>query len=534
MSTSGTRRVRLGVGERPDTVVLDLSGRHAAWVTHPLTSQRLWRYSSSWHRFPELCEALPSLRDRTWRRYGDMVEMHLRVHPSARWHDGTRVTAADVRRSHALLLDLGDDLPHAPIVAAVDSIEVDPDDDLRFVMRWDATQTWKLFEDWGTVLPVAPASAGPPDRASLVERLHAHPMSHGPFRARPWSPGEPLVTDRVDPGHDRPDGVDVHFCESPHELARMVERRQVDMTELSGLGVAEAGELADHVGYELDVTSSATWEHLDLNVRAAPLNDVEFRRGLAHALDRLALARAAFGDGVTVADSWLPARHPAFDDTVPRYAHSAAKALEAFARSGHHRREDGLLRDPSGRPVTLELLTTRADGSRWTATKRREQVADLVAAQLRKVGITVRVDARPAAEAYRTIRSRGFAHLALFAWSIALEANGYLMWHSSQIPTDASDYGINVSGWSDPLNDRILTDICDTPDDADRNALLRQQQHHWAHEVPAIPLGFAPWVNVRRPDLAGLSYVGAFGSYVTWNCADWRWTDGDDRARHAV
>ena len=68
----------------------------------------------------------------------------------------------------------------------------------------------------------------------------------------------------------------------------------------------------------------------------------------------------------------------------------------------------------------------------------------------------------------------------MFAWSIGLEANGYLMWHSSQVPDRPGCYGTNLPGWRSAVNDQILENIIAEGDPDARDKLIREQQVEWA------------------------------------------------------
>ncbi len=149
----------------------------------------------------------------------------------------------------------------------------------------------------------------------------------------------------------------------------------------------------------------------------------------------------------------------------------------------------------------------------------------MMAQQLGLVGIDLEPEAVAADEAFRRFRSRAFPQLAMFAWSIGLEANGSLMWHSSQVPDHLGDYGTNLPGWRSPTNDRILEKIISEGDPGARDALIAEQQVEWAEQLPSLPLFFIPQINVYRAGLRNVRYVGAFGTYVTWNCWQWTWQE---------
>jgi peptide/nickel transport system substrate-binding protein len=357
-----------------------------------------------------------------------------------------------------------------------------------------------------------------------------NPVSHGPYRVVEWTPGERIRLVRYGPhplGTPRIREIVFRFFTGPADLRDAVRDGSVDITELSGFSVADAVALersGEHV--RVAQVPSSMWEHASFNLDDRHLSDVRVRRAIAYAIDRDALAETLYQGRCAVAHTWLPPRHPAHNDSVRRYAYDPRKARALLAEAGYVPGPDGVLRDPSGDPLSLHLLTTRpAPNGRWSASTLREAAADLMAQQLHGVGIELRPEAVATDEAFRRFRARDFPHLAMFAWSIGLETNGYLMWHSSQVPRHAGSYGINVPGWRSPTNDRILGDIIAEGDPDAREALMREQQVEWAEHLPSLPLFFLPQVNAYHRALRNIEYVGAFGTYVTWNAWRWAWEE---------
>jgi peptide/nickel transport system substrate-binding protein len=527
------RRVVVGLAEEPDLLVQDFSGRHSTWaVLSPLTL-KLVRYDDRWRPWPELAERLPTPAEGSWVRHADgRTTTRYRIRPGLHWHDGRPVTAHDAVASYRLLRSLRVDYPHRPIVEAIEDMTASGPDGRTLTVRWGAADPYAVFEEWGTVLPVHLLDAGRlADPAAWTTRPELRlPVSHGPFRAAEWVPGQRirLVRDRPHPcGPAAVAEIEFRFLSNPFELREEVAAGRVDLTELSGFTAADARALREVAGVRVEVVPSSMWEHLDFNLDDRRLADVRVRRAIAYAIDRQDLADRLHDGLCEVAHSWLPPRHPAYDQDVRRYGHDPRAARALLTAAGYRPGADGIRRDEDGDRLSFRLLTTTlsAAGGRWSASSTRPEAAGMIARQLREVGIELTVEAVPAGEAFPRFRSRRFGHLAMFAWSIALEANGHLMWHSSQIPERAGDYGINLPGWRSAANDRLLEQIIAEGDTATREALIRDQQREWADQLPALPLFFLPQINACAGGLRNVRYVGAFGTYVTWNSWQWAWEE---------
>jgi peptide/nickel transport system substrate-binding protein len=527
-------RVVVGLAEEPDLLVQDFTSRHSTWaVASPLTL-KLIRYDDSWRPWPEMAERVPGTRDGTWQRHDDgRTTVTYQLRAGLRWHDGRPLTAHDAVASFKLLRSLRVDYPHREIVEAIDQMSVSRDDNLRLTVQWGSATPYAPFEEWGTVLAahlLRPGALGDPARWAGHEPLR-YPVSHGPFRVAEWVTGSYLRLVRHGPhprGRPKVAEIVFRFFPGPAELRAAVASGEVDITELSGFSVDDAEALARCApGVRVAHVPSSMWEHLDFNLGHRQLGDSRVRKAIAHAIDREAIAADVHRGMCQVAHSWLPPRHPGHNDQVQRYPYDPRRARELLAAAGYRPGPDGTMQDVTGNQLSFGLLTTARPGSgRWSASSARPRVAEMMARQLRLAGIRLQPEVLPADQAFARFRVRDFPDMAMFAWSIGLEANGYLMWHSSQVPDRRGSYGTNIPGWRSPGNDQILEKIIAEGDPGTRDKLIQEQQVEWARQLPALPLFFLPQVNAYRAGLRNVRYVGAFGTYVTWNCWQWAWDEG--------
>ncbi len=532
----GRDTVVVGLGEEPDMLVQDFSLRHASWAVLSPLMLKLFRYDDRWRAWPELAERLPSERDGTLRRLSDgRLEQRWRFRDGIRWHDGEPVGPGDAVFTWELLRATPPPYPHHLIIESIEEMWCDPADPRTLIVRWRADQPFAHHEEWGTVLP-RHLLAGTGLNEQRGEHWFARSsIFHGPYRFVAWEPGSRLVVERAGPhpcGNPEIRRIVFRFFAGARALRDAVVAGEVDMADLTGFTAEDVADVAARApDVRLAHTPSLMWEHIAVNMSDPVLADRRVRHALAHAIDTPAVARALYGAAPEPARSWLPSRHPAHNPGVARYPHDPDRARALLAEAGLRPGPDGVLRLPDGRPWELRLLTTRpTDGTgRWTASAARPEAARLIAGQLATAGIDLRIDLLPSDEAFPAIRRRKFPHLALFAWSMGLETNGYLMWHSSKIPDDSEWYGINVCGWRDPANDELLDAIAAADEPERRIELMRAQQVRWAAELPALPVAFPGTWTTHKPGLRGIRPVGVFGCYATWNSWEWRWDAPGDQ-----
>jgi peptide/nickel transport system substrate-binding protein len=532
------RTVVIGVCEEPDVLVQDFSMRHVTWAVLAPLMLKLVRYDDAWRPWPELAAQLPTRDDGGWRTLPDgRTETTWRLRPGVRWHDGMPVTAHDALFAYELLKATPPPYPHHTIVDAISEMHVPRDDAQTLVVRWQPDKAFATFEEWGTVLPRHLLAGRGLEDPAIRDRhpfLRA-PVFHGPYRCTGWDPGEGLTLERCQ-SHPRGlpaiERLEFRFYTGPERLREAVVAGAVDMTELTGFSPEDVAAIQ---GAEVDVdvheTSSFTWEHLDFNLDDPLLADRRVRHAIARAVDRREISERLFRGRYEPAHSWLPARHPGFDPVVRCPGHDPAAAAALLDAAGYAVGPDGVRREPGGTPLRLELVTTPPPqpGGLWTSSALRAEVAALLRTQLARVGIAVDVRLVAADELFPSLRTRSFRQLALFAWSMGLETTGYLLWHSSKIPDGSDWYGLNVSGWHNPANDRILDAIVGSGEPGERYALMREQQALWAADLPSLPLFFPPAVTTAKRGLRNVKPVGAFNAYITWNAWEWSW----DRTRVA-
>lgn len=511
------RTVVVGVGEEPDVLVQDYSLRHVTWAVLSPLMLKLVRYDDHWRPWPELAESIPD-----WRTLEDgRTEVRWRLRRGVRWHDETPVTASDALFTYELLEATPPPYPHHTIVESISEMLVPDDDPYTLVVRWKPEARFARFEEWGTVLP-----------RHLLERDGLHrpemrashpfmraPVFHGPYRFAGWEPGEWIELEAAQPhpqGEPRVDRIVFRFFPDPEALCDAVVEGNVDVTDLTGFGPPEAARIAaERPDLTIHETSSFSWEHVDFDLADPTLADVRVRHAIAHAIDKRELSDRLYGGRYEPADSWLPPRHPAYNPDIARYGHDPERARELLRAAGW-----------GGRRLPLRMTTTAPpSGGTWTSSATRPQLAELMAEQLARVGIDLEIELVPAGDLFPRLRKRDVGQLTMFAWSMGLETTGYLMWHSDKIPDGEDWYGLNISGWRHPENDRILDVVADTAYPDRRFALMARQQLLWGEELPALPLFFPPSISTAKPGLRNIRPVGVFGSYVTWNCWEWSWDE---------
>lgn len=112
--------------------------------------------------------------------------------------------------------------------------------------------------------------------------------------------------------------------------------------------------------------------------------NLKFRQAIAHAVDKDALTKAAFGGHAVPQWSYESvAKGINSNSNVAKYPYNLTKSGALLAEAGFKKGSDGYLRDSKGNIVEFEINTNAGN-------KQRETLASLVAEDLRKLGMKVK------------------------------------------------------------------------------------------------------------------------------------------------
>ncbi|WP_079728834.1 ABC transporter substrate-binding protein [Okibacterium fritillariae] len=240
------------------------------------------------------------------------------------------------------------------------------------------------------------------------------------------------------------------------------------------------------------------------NLTKAPFNDINFRQGLSHAIDRDKIADAAtegYMQGAGQNNLLLPNQKDFLSPDLPndgKVTQNTALALEYFAKAGYTPR-DGKLVDAAGKPLEFSLMT--ANGyTDWL------RAVQQIQKQLGDIGITVKV-VQPQPAAYQLAMRNGEYDMTIGAiggtGDVYRDFNGLL---SSEFVVPAGEEATNnFERFSDPAVDDILAKFRVAIDEKDQLDYGYQLQKVMYDQVPAI----------------GVYYGGSWGLYNTTKFTGW-------------
>jgi hypothetical protein len=277
------------------------------------------------------------------------------------------------------------------------------------------------------------------------------------------------------------------------ELAQALEAGEIDLAPL--VSVQGQALLRDAEGIIATATPSDLFHFLQPDLSVKPFDDLRVRQALAHAVDRTAVSRAILGGGGTIAHTYRLPSLPDFAAGARTYPHDPARARALLAEAG--------VTTPL--PVTL-LSPHAAPGTP------HERAVQQVAADLREVGLDVKVDLRKSS--LQQASNKG-DHGGLLFYMRREGGRPDRFWN---LPGARALFAGEASAAWQQYQATLFAER--------REVLSRRMQERWAEALPLIPVLFGADQPARRTELEGFNRGEA--DSIWWNVEDWHWASPKD------
>jgi peptide/nickel transport system substrate-binding protein len=427
----------------------------------------LLRTDSQGHLLPYLATS--------WKISPDGLAYTFTLAPHIKWHDGTPLTAADVKFTFEQVL-----LPYHPIgkvnFSVVKAIDTPSDRTVVFHLAYPFAPFIELL--------------GPRMAMILPRHLYEHtdilnnpynlkPVGSGPFKFTEWQRGKYIRLVR-NPDYfeaGRPYLQELVFVVVPDAstLVSAMEGNQVDYVP-SGIPYNLVDKLRTDLTPRGWIIGSFNYLYRTIggiffNLNDPTLRHPEVRQAIAYAIDKPAILRVAMAGVGAIADNPMPFYIPNGDTPVV-YKRDPAKAASLLDSAGFRKAADG-------RRFSLSLIA-------YTSYPEMEAIANLLRDELRDIGIEVRIERLDDAAAVSRIYEKRDFQMALDNPGIGpdphLTAKVFL---SSQIGKGAFTNGMSYSNKSvDALYESGAREL----DPKKRYATYREVVKILMTDLPVIPL----------------------------------------------
>ncbi len=421
--------------------------------------------------------AVPDLAER-WENPAPTVYLfHLRR--GVRWHDGTELTAEDVRATFASILDPKTGSPHRKTYEKIARIEIPDRYTVRFVLREPHAPL--LVNLSRGIIPRAAARAG--------RESGQPPIGSGPFRLARYQPDERLELEAFPDyygGRPSLDRLIVRII--PEDTIRLLSLQKGEVDAIQNAVPPDAVALFDRRPQFRVIRAPGTvYSYLGFNLEDPILRDRKVRQAIAHALDRAAIIRALYRGQARPAVGILAPENWFYEAAVRQYPYDPAGAARLLNEAG---RPDP---DGPGPAVRFRLVYKTSQNEMG------RRIAEVIQAQLGAVGIEVKVRSYEWGTFYGDIKSGNFQLYSL-NWVGVTDPDIYFeVFHSGNVPPN----GANRGRYRNPELDRLVEAGRRTIDPDRRRRIYDRVQEIVAEDLPYVSLWYPDNVAVVNRRVRG-------------------------------
>ncbi|WP_224361319.1 ABC transporter substrate-binding protein [Hyalangium versicolor] len=432
--------------------------------------------------FDDASRPMPALAESFRTLSPTVMEFTLRA--GLRFHDGTALTADDVKATYDGVRAPALRSPRSDRYEAIQEVEVVGDRTVRFHLRRPLAPLLAELS-----LSILPAERAGPEGMALQA---AHPVGAGPFRFEAQPDEEHLSLVPFEGYYAGPPAISrLHFRVVRDETTRVLEllKGRADLV-INAVSPAVLPMLRKEPGLRVLVRPGTGYAYLGFNLRSGPLADVRVRQAVCHLLEVGPIVEHKFHGLAEPATGMLPTTHWAYAPTGGcRY--DPAEAARLLDAAGYPD-PDG----PGGKPrltLSLKVSTDRF----------RKSVALVLQEQLARGGIAVEVRSLEFGTLFNDIR-RGNFEMVTLKWASVIEPD--LMrgaYHSRNVPTEENHWGgFNRGALKDAELDALL-DAASQAEPSKRAELYAKVQERLDALLPYAPLWHENSVAVVSQRLEG-------------------------------
>ncbi len=411
----------------------------------------------------------------SWKISKDATEWAFLLRKGVMFHNGRELVAEDVQKSYDHIRDPKTNSPKRGDFDMIKRIEVVDKYTLKFFLNGPFAGFGASY--FGGNAPIIPPETFDKD----------HPVGAGPFEFVEWKPRQYLKVKRFNNywkrdknGNRLPYLDEVVFKPVVDDTVRYTGLRAGDLDFIFGLPFAEVPNLLKKApeGIVPAIKGGDRWFYVNLHTQRGPLKDARVRQAIAHALDKKAIM-----DGLTWGIS--PPEAQPFSPGSPWYFPIKDPYLKPDIEKARK------LLEEAGYPKGFQLV----------AIVRNEtlimNLATLVQAQLKKVGIALKLDVMDRA----THQTRQLKHdFDVNPGHLGFYPDPDRIFYGYNHSTDPNNYGL----YSNPEYDKLVEEGRRTGDTAKRKEIYRKALEIMHRDPHFIYLGHLPVAQAWRSHVKGL------------------------------
>lgn len=434
--------------------------------------------------------------DVTYAMYNDLAETvdvaadgktyTFALRKGVKFHDGSELTAADVKYS----IDFYKDPANASVIQSsytgVDTVETT--DDYTVVVKM-ATVNAASLVTWATN-PIVNAKY----HAEVGDATYSTaPVGTGPFKVKEWKASEFTELEAfADYYKGRPTVDFIRMEVVPEDAVRKAALDTGDADSSAWpLLVQDSLALQSDPNFKVFSTPGDSIKHFPINNDLPVFSDKRTRQALMYALDRQRIIDDLWDGAAEVAHSNLPPTSQYYKADLKQYEFDPEKAKALLDEAGWTVGSDGI-REKDGAKFTFTCTAKAGDQA-------RKAIAELAQQLFKDVGVDMQIAEAPVAEILEAMRTGDTMDSSIFNWT----------YNSGVLEPDPTDTlttggGNNFPHFKNAEMDELCSQGLQVVDPAERKPIYDRIQEIFVEEVPVLYLQFDTWMLPFATKVEGL------------------------------
>ena len=312
------------------------------------------------------------------------------------------------------------------------------------------------------------------------QEMAQHPLGTGAFTLESWQKGSQITLVKNQnywqPGKPKIDRIIMRVVGDDNTRVLQLQSGQVDLIDFVPPNQVQQIRGAGQKVYAVNGTAVLRYT---LNETIKPLDEVNVRAALAHAVDREAVAKNVYFGLATVAKSLLPATTLYYDPNADPMTYDLAKAKAFLAKSSVPNGFTLTVQLPSGNQTLLDAATIWGNG-------------------LKEIGVTLKIQQ---VEATTLIQIRNAEHYTVYnaAWTNDTPDPDELM----GVAMDFKSQHAAHTFYNNPEAQQLVAQARRELDPIKRQALYTQLQRIESRDAPQIYVVDVPRLYASSPNIVG-------------------------------
>ena len=453
--------LRFGMRSNPITLDPRFATDAASTRINRLLYRRLVDFDDAYQPIPELAD---------WELLAP-THYRFRLQQHIRFHDGTALTAEDVKATYDFVLHADNGSPHRGSLTKIKDIQIINSHTIDFILD----EPDPLFPG-RLVIGILPAK-----RIASGHPFNTEPIGSGAFEFRRWS-GEGTLRLRR-----RRDSQPVEFVQVPNPTMRVLKliRGEIDMLQ-GDLPSELVNWLSTREAIRVTTRSGSNFAYVGFNLDDPITGDRRLRQAIAHAIDKQAIIKHLLGQFAHPANALLPPEHWAGNRQLAAIEYDPQRSRELLAESGYS----------LSNPVRITYKTS--------SDPQRIRIATLILDQLAKVGIAVDLRTYDWGTFYGDIKAGRFQMYSLSWIGIKMPDIFRYTMHSTAAPPN----GANRGRFSNPRADDLIERAEAATTLTEQAGYYRELQTLLLRQLPYVPLWYEDQVFIAAADIHGFRVAG--------------------------